>query len=51
MLLIIFGAVTSLSIVINLIDIMYAVMAIPTMISTLLLADKVKEEANHYLRD
>jgi AGCS family alanine or glycine:cation symporter len=51
LLLIIFGAVTSLSIVINLIDIMYAVMAIPTMISTLLLANKVKDEANHYLRD
>jgi len=51
LLLIIFGAVTSLSIVINLIDIMYAIMAIPTMISTLLLANKVKDEANRYLRD
>jgi AGCS family alanine or glycine:cation symporter len=49
--LIIFGAVSSLSVVINLIDIMYAVMAIPTMISTLLLANKVKDEADHYLKD
>jgi AGCS family alanine or glycine:cation symporter len=51
MILIIFGAVSSLRIVINIIDIMYAVMAIPTMISTLLLAKKVKQEANHYLSD
>jgi AGCS family alanine or glycine:cation symporter len=51
LLLIIFGAVSSLSVVINLIDIMYAVMAIPTMISTLLLANKVKDEADHYLKD
>jgi AGCS family alanine or glycine:cation symporter len=49
LLLIIFGAVSSLSIVINLIDIMYAIMAIPTMISTLLLANKVTKEAKHYL--
>ncbi|MBL4909905.1 MAG: alanine:cation symporter family protein [Alteromonadaceae bacterium] len=46
--LIIVGAVTSFSIVINVIDIMYATMAIPTMISTLLLAPKVKQAANKY---
>lgn len=46
--LIVVGSVSSLKLVINLIDIMYATMAIPTMISTLLLANKVKQEANHY---
>ena len=46
--LIIIGAVASFGIVINVIDIMYATMAIPTMISTLLLAPKVKQEANKY---
>jgi AGCS family alanine or glycine:cation symporter len=50
LLLIIFGAVSSLNIVINIIDIMYAIMAFPTMISTLLLANKVKEEAHRYLK-
>lgn len=45
---IIFGAVTSISAVINLIDGMYAVMAIPTMITALLLAPKVKEAAQDY---
>ncbi len=46
--LIVVGAVTSFSVVINVIDIMYATMAIPTMISTLLLAPKVKQEAKKY---
>jgi AGCS family alanine or glycine:cation symporter len=46
--LIIVGAVSSLALVINLIDIMYALMAIPTMISTVLLAPKVKLEAQKY---
>lgn len=46
--LIVVGAVTSFSVVINVIDIMYATMAIPTMISTLLLAPKVKQAANEY---
>lgn len=54
LLLIIVGAVSSLRLVINLIDIMYALMAIPTMISTVLLAPKVRELATKYfatLRD
>ncbi len=46
--LIIVGAVSSLALVINLIDIMYALMAIPTMISTVLLAPKVTEQAKIY---
>ena len=44
----IFGATVSISIVINLIDGMYAIMAIPTMVSTLLLAPKVMAEARRY---
>ncbi len=46
--LIIVGSISSLNLVINFIDIMYATMAIPTMISTVLLAKKVKLEADHY---
>ncbi len=42
------GAVVSLDVVINLLDGMYATMAIPTMISTLLLAPKVKQVAVAY---
>lgn len=45
---IIFGAVTSISAVINLIDGMYAIMAIPTMVTALMLAPKVKEAAQDY---
>ena len=45
---IIFGAVTTISAVINLIDGMYAVMAIPTMTVALLLAPKVMEAAKDY---
>lgn len=46
--LILIGALVSLDVVINLLDGSYAMMAIPTMISTLLLADKVKESAKRY---
>ncbi len=42
------GAVVSLDMVINLLDGMYATMAIPTMISALLLAPKVKQVASDY---
>jgi len=48
MALIIAGAVVSLEVVINLLDGMYATMAIPTMVSTLLLAPKVKKVASAY---
>jgi len=46
--LIVVGAVSSFALVINLIDIMYALMAIPTMISTVILAPKVTEQAKLY---
>lgn len=42
------GATTSLSMMINLIDGFFALMAIPTMISTLILAPKVLKEAKNY---
>jgi AGCS family alanine or glycine:cation symporter len=45
---IIVGAVASLDAVIGLIDGMYAMMAIPTMVSALLLAPKVMERAKNY---
>ncbi len=45
---IIFGAVVSMETVINIIDIAYAVMAFPTMISGFLLAPKVMKEARRY---
>ena len=48
MLLIVAGSVVSLDIVINLLDGAYATMAIPTMVSTLLLAPKVKRVATDY---
>lgn len=48
--LIVFGAVSTLRIVINILDIMYAVMAIPTTVSALLLSGKVKAEAANYFR-
>ncbi|MCC5919575.1 MAG: alanine:cation symporter family protein [Cyclobacteriaceae bacterium] len=47
---VIIGAVASLDAVIGLIDGMYALMAIPTMVSTLLLAPKVKAEAKRYFK-
>jgi AGCS family alanine or glycine:cation symporter len=45
---IIIGATTSLSMMINLIDTFFALMAIPTMLSTFILAPKVKEAAKLY---
>jgi AGCS family alanine or glycine:cation symporter len=45
---IIFGAVASLDAVINLIDGMFALMAIPTMISALLLSPKVRKASREY---
>ncbi len=45
---IIMGATTTLSMMINLIDGFFALMAFPTMIATLLLAPKVMEEAKAY---
>jgi AGCS family alanine or glycine:cation symporter len=47
---ILLGATASLSIVINLIDGVYALMAIPTMISTLLLSPKVRTAAIKYFQ-
>ncbi len=46
--LIVAGAVASLNLVVNLIDSMYALMAIPTMTSALLLAPKVNHAAKRY---
>jgi AGCS family alanine or glycine:cation symporter len=45
---IIFGAVVSMDLVINIIDIAYALMAIPTMLSGIILAPKVMKEARAY---
>lgn len=45
---IILGAVTTISSVINLIDGMFAIMAIPTVVTALLLAPKVKAAAKDY---
>ncbi len=45
---ILIGATTSLDMMINLIDGFYALMAIPTMVATLLLAPKVVERAREY---
>jgi AGCS family alanine or glycine:cation symporter len=42
------GATTTLSLMINLIDGFFALMAIPTMVSTLILAPKVLKEAKKY---
>lgn len=46
----IFGAVVSIDIVINIIDGVFAVMAIPTMISTILLSPKVMKAARIYFK-
>jgi AGCS family alanine or glycine:cation symporter len=51
LILIIVGAVASLTMVINFITFMYALMAIPTMISTLLLSSKVREAAEKYISE
>ena len=48
--LILIGALVSLDVVINLLDGSYAMMAIPTMISTLLLSGKVRESAKRYFK-
>jgi len=45
---IILGATTSLSAMINLIDGVFALMAIPTMLSTIILAPKVVKELSVY---
>jgi AGCS family alanine or glycine:cation symporter len=45
---IVFGAVVSMDLVINIIDIAYALMAIPTMLSGIILAPKVMKEAKSY---
>jgi len=47
---IIIGATTSLSMMINLIDSFFALMAIPTMISTLIMAPRVMKEARIYFK-
>ena len=47
---IIVGATTSLSFILNLIDGFFALMAIPTMISTLILAPRVMEAAKVYFK-
>jgi len=47
---IIFGAVASMTDVMNVIDIAYALMAIPTMVSGFILAPKVLAEAKSYFR-
>ncbi len=46
--LVILGATVSLTTVVSLIDAMYALMAIPTMVSTILLAGKVNQAAKRY---
>ena len=45
---VIFGSVVSLNVVINIIDGVYALMAIPTMVSALLLSPQVMKEAKRY---
>lgn len=44
------GATTSLDMMINLIDSLFALMAIPTMLATLLLAPKVMKETKRYIQ-
>lgn len=44
------GSVVSLKVVISLVDGMYAIMAIPTMISAILLAPKVKNATKDYIK-
>jgi len=45
------GATTSLAMMVNLIDTFFAMMAIPTMLSTILLAPKVVAEAKKYFKN
>jgi AGCS family alanine or glycine:cation symporter len=47
---IILGATTSLNAMINLIDGVFALMAIPTMLSTIILAPKVVKELSAYTK-
>lgn len=47
---IIFGAIASMTDIINIIDIAYALMAVPTMLSGMVLAPKVMAEANSYFK-
>jgi AGCS family alanine or glycine:cation symporter len=47
---ILMGATTSLAMMVNLIDTFFAMMAIPTMLSTILLAPKVVAEAKKYFK-
>ena len=47
---IILGATTSLSMMINLIDGFFALMAIPTMTATIILAPKVVKEMKAYIK-
>lgn len=47
---IVFGAVVSLRVVKDLFDSVYAIMAIPTMISAVSLAPKVKTATNDYIK-
>jgi AGCS family alanine or glycine:cation symporter len=47
---IIFGAILSMTDVMNVIDIAYALMAIPTMISGFVLAPRVMAEAKSYFQ-
>ncbi len=47
---IIFGAIVSMNLVINIIDIAYALMAIPTMVSGFILAPRVLVEARSYFK-
>ena len=48
---ILMGATTSLLMMVNLIDTFFALMAIPTMLSTILLAPKVVAEAKRYFKN
>ncbi len=47
---IVLGSVSSLGVIVNLIDSMYALMAFPTMIAALILAPKVKKAAKEYMK-
>jgi len=48
---IVFASMSSIDIAVNFVDSAYALMVIPTMISTFMLAPKVMEEANKYFRN
>jgi alanine or glycine:cation symporter, AGCS family len=44
----VFGAIASMTDIINIIDIAYALMAVPTMLSGIVLAPRVLKEAKSY---